>query len=140
MNLTEKVSYLKGLTDGLGIDETKPENKIIKAMIDILDDLALTVSDLEDSFEILGEQVDAIDEDLDDLECFIFEDDDFSDDDEDEEYYDVECPSCGEVICIDEGILEEGGIECPNCGEELEFDIEMDCDCEDCHKEEEDKE
>lgn len=142
MTVTEKVAYLKGLAEGLALDESKPETKIINAMVDILDDLALSVSDLEDGLDIFSEQLDAVDEDLDELEGFVYDDDDCDcgcdcgcgcDDcccgDEDEEFYDVECPSCGEVITIDYDILDEGSIECPNCGELLEFECECDCDC-----------
>ena len=64
------------------------------------------------------------DEDLDD------EDDDLGPDDEeddnydfgDETLYEVKCPKCGEVITVDEEMLDEGSTICPNCGEELEFD------------------
>ena len=135
MTVTEKVAYLKGLAEGLALDESKPEAKLIKAMIDVLDDIALSVSDLEDGLVLISEQLDAVDEDLAELEGFVYEDlddcccDDCCDD-EDEEYYDVECPSCGEVICVDGDILEEGSINCPNCNELLEFEI--DCDCDDC--------
>lgn len=139
MTITEKVAYLKGLAEGLALDEAKPETKIIKAMMDVLDDIALTVSDLEDGMDLLSEQLDAVDEDLDELEGYVYEDlddcccDDCCDDDE-EEYYDVECPSCGEVICVDRDILEEGSINCPKCNELLEFEIDCDCDdcCDDC--------
>ncbi len=137
MTVTEKVAYLKGLAEGLALDEAKPETKIIKAMMDVLDELALTVSDLEDGLDIISEQLDAVDEDLDELENFVYEElddcccDDCCDDDE-EEYYDVECPSCGEVICVDRDILEEGSINCPKCNELLEFEVECDCGCDDC--------
>jgi hypothetical protein len=142
MTVTEKVAYLKGLAEGLALDAAKPETKIINAMIDVLDELALTVADLEDGMDLISEQLDAVDEDLDELESFVYEelddcdccDDDDCDcgccGDDDEEYYDVECPSCGEVICVDREILEEGSITCPNCNELLEFDVE--CDCDDC--------
>ena len=138
MTITEKVAYLKGLAEGLALDESKPEAKLIKAMIDVLDDIALSVSDLEDGLDLFSEQLDAVDEDLDELEGYVYEDlddcccDDCCDDDEDEEYYDVECPSCGEVICVDGDILDEGSINCPNCNELLEFEIDYDCDCDDC--------
>ena len=138
MTITEKVAYLKGLAEGLALDESKPEAKIINAMIDVLDDIALSVSDLEDGLDLFSEQLDAVDEDLDELEGYVYEDlddcccDDCCDDDEDEEYYDVECPSCGEVICVDGDILDEGSINCPNCNELLEFEIDYDCDCDDC--------
>ena len=138
MTLTEKVAYLKGLAEGLALDESKPEIKVINAMMDILDDLALTVADLEDGMDLITEQLDAVDEDLDELEGFVYEeldddDDCFCDDCcEDEEFYDVECPACHEVIGIDIDTLEEGSIECPNCGELLEFECDCDCDCDDC--------
>lgn len=140
MTLTEKVAYLKGLAEGLALDESKPEIKVIKTMMDILDDLALTVADLEDGMDLISEQLDAVDEDLDELEGFVYEelDDDDCDccDDcdcyDDEEFYDVECPACHEVIGIDIDTLEEGSIECPNCGELLEFECDCDCDCDDC--------
>ena len=131
MTLTEKVAYLKGLAEGLALDESKPEIKVIKTMMDILDDLALTVADLEDGMDLITEQLDAVDEDLDELEGFVYEeldDDDCCCDD----CYDVECPTCGEVIGIDADTLDEGSIECPNCGELLEFECECDCDCDDC--------
>ncbi len=137
MTVTEKVAYLKGLAEGLSLDESKPETKIINAMLDVLDELALTVTDLEDGMDLISEQLDAVDEDLDELESFVYEelDDCCCDDccdDEEEEYYDVECPSCGEVICVDRDILEEGSISCPKCNELLEFEVECDCDCDDC--------
>ncbi len=129
MTLTEKVAHLKGLAEGLMLDESKAETKLIHAMIAILDDLALTTSDLEDTVAVLDEQIDAVDEDLDELESFVYES--FDDDDDcccdDEEKYDVQCPSCGETICVDASILEEGSIACPNCNEILEFEIECDC-------------
>ena len=34
------------------------------------------------------------------------------------------CPSCGDTILIDEGMIEEGSINCPNCNELLEFDCD----------------
>ena len=62
------------------------------------------------------------------------EDEDYEDDEDDDdqnEYdfgsetlYEVKCPTCGEVITIDEEMLDEGATTCPNCGEELEFDME----------------
>ena len=137
MTLTEKAAYIKGLAEGLGLDESKPETKIINALIDIIDDLALTVSDLEDELVLVGEQVDAVDEDLDALESYVYDDDDCDCDDcdcccddccDEDEFFEVECLACGEVINVDEGILESGSIECPNCGENLEFDIEYEDD------------
>ena len=52
MTLTEKAAYIKGLKEGLTLDESKPEVKLINALIDIIDDLALDVSDLEDEIAL----------------------------------------------------------------------------------------
>ena len=129
MTLTEKAAYLKGLANGLNLDETKPETKIINALIDLIDDIALTVADLDDELAVVTEQVDLIDEDLESLEEDFYEDDD---EDDEDELIKITCPNCGDDIYIDDAILEDGMLQCPNCNETLEFDIECDCDCDDC--------
>lgn len=144
MTITEKVSYIKGLADGLELDENSKQDKLLKAIIDVLDDIAMSVSDLEDGYDELCEQVDAVDEDLSDLEEDFYGDDECEcgghgeDDEDDEDFYEVECPACHDVIYLDEDMIDEGGIECPNCGTELEFDFS--CDCEDCADKEESSE
>ena len=129
MTVTEKVAYIKGLVDGLDLDAKKDEVKVIKAIIDLLDDMAMSVSDLEEGLDVVCDQVDEIDEDLSDLETYVYECDDddcFCDDDD---CYEIECPNCGETICVDDGILEDGSIDCPICGTLLEFDFANDCGC-----------
>ncbi len=131
MTLTEKAAYLKGLASGLALDESKPETKLINAMIDLIDDIALTVADLDDELAVVTEQVDLIDEDLESLEEDFYEDED--EDDENEDLIKITCPNCGDDIYIDDAILNDGELQCPNCGETLEFDIDCcDCDCDDC--------
>ncbi len=134
MKLGEKVSYLKGLMEGLDLDETTKEGKVIAAMADILQDMALSVEDLQDQIDEIVEVVDTIDEDLGMVERDFYEldddcccdDDDCDCCDDDDELYEVVCPSCGDTICLNEGMLEEGSMICPGCGELLEFDFEDD--------------
>ena len=77
MTLTEKVAYLKGLAEGLDLDKDTKEAKLFDAIFDILEDMALTVSDIDEDLSACEDLVDAIDEDLDELEEYIFcEDDD----------------------------------------------------------------
>ena len=145
MTLTEKVAYLKGLAEGLNLDKDSKEAKIFDAMFDILEDMALTVTDIDEDLSAVEDLVDAIDEDLDELEEYIFDDEDDFDDCcccDDDELYEVECPLCGEEILLDDEMLDEEVIECPGCGEKLELDIdfddcECDCDCGCCSDEEE---
>ena len=136
MNLTEKAAYLKGLKDGLNLNTETPEGKLIEALIDLVDEMATSVTDVEDMSYAITEELDAIEDELDAIEEVLdedfedeYEDDDEYDDEDDEGYefdddviYEVKCPTCGEVINLDEEMLEAGGIECPNCGEKLEFD------------------
>ena len=138
MTVTEKVAYLKGLVEGLDLGKDDKEKKVINAVLDVLEDLALAVSDLDDEMELVTEQLDAVDEDLADLEEVFYEElDDCDCDcddcdcgcDCDDEMYEVECPNCGEMIYFDEEIILDGEAECPACGEVLEFDCDCDCDC-----------
>lgn len=122
MKLTEKAAYLRGLVEGLGVEENSKEGKILKAIVDLLDDISLSVADLEDGYEELNEQVDMMDEDLSSLEeDFYGDEDEDEDEDEEDEMYEVVCPRCGDEICINESILADGEMTCPNCGEKLEF-------------------
>ncbi len=126
MTVTEKAAYLRGLFEGLDLEEKKDETKLFKAMLDVIDDLAMSVSDLEDELALVSEQLDAVDEDLDELEGFVYGDEcDCCEDDE----YEVECPACGETVYFDEADIDNGFAACPNCGEKLEFDFEDECGC-----------
>ena len=128
MTITEKVAYLKGLAEGMKMDSSTNEGKLLLAVIDTLDDIALTVSDLEDTVAELSAQVDEIDDDLGEVEEDLYGDGDedcgCDGEDFDDTLYEAECPNCGDVICLDEEMLDEGEIDCPNCGEKLEFDFE----------------
>lgn len=118
----------QGLVEGLELNADEKEVKVINAIIGLLDDMALTVSDLEESMNDMGNQLDEVDEDLYYLEQDFYDEDE--DDGEDEEYYEVTCPTCNETICVSEDVLLKGGIQCPNCGESLEFDFDdLECDC-----------
>ncbi|HIR52656.1 MAG TPA: hypothetical protein IAB39_04540 [Candidatus Onthovicinus excrementipullorum] len=127
MTISEKVAYIKGLMEGMKLDESKDEIKLTQKIVEVLEDMALTVSDLEDSLDLVGEQVDAVDEDLDALESYVYDDDECDDDCCcDDDVYEVKCPKCGNMIYVDGDILDEGSIDCPSCGEKLEFDVDFD--------------
>lgn len=137
MTISEKVAYLKGLAEGLAIDtEKSKEGKLINVMIGILEEVGMSIEDLEENVEALGEELDAVSDDLSDVEEAVFEDEDDDDDcdcdcDEDD-FFEVKCPNCGEELCIDEDVLEAGNIECPSCKQKFAIDSdcgEGDCDC-----------
>ena len=55
MTLSERTAYLKGLMEGMKIDTESNEGKLFKAIIETLDDMALTVSDMEDVVDAVCE-------------------------------------------------------------------------------------
>ena len=133
MTISEKVAYLKGLAEGLNLDiEKSKEGKLISVMIGILEEVGLTLEDLEDSTAAMGEELDAISDDLADVEEIVFDDDDEEEGcchrghchcHDDEDFFEVECPTCGAEIDIDESILEAGTVECPSCGDTFAIDL-----------------
>ncbi len=136
MTISEKVAYLKGLAEGMELDkETSKESKLIAKIIDILEEVGLSVEDLESEVEDLGDALDVLSEDVEDLEMLVYDDweDDDSDDSivpfpdgGDDDFFEVECPSCGEDIVIDEGVLDAGEVTCPNCGDKFALGFDMD--------------
>ena len=124
MEILEKVAYMKGLAEGIGLDVKSKEGKLLKVMMDILDDVALELQDIRDEQSDLEEGLDAVSDDLADVETYLYEEDDEEEEDgEDDDVYQTTCPNCEEEIFFDEDILAEGSVLCPNCGEELEFDL-----------------
>ena len=142
MTISEKVAYLKGLAEGLDLDTSKSkEAKLISVMIGILEEIGMSIEDLEENTVALGEELDAVSDDLADVEEAVFGDDDEDEDDEcccdeDEDFFEVDCPNCGERLVIDHEVLEAGVIDCPKCGQKFALDFEGEddecgcgCDC-----------
>lgn len=130
MDTTESLGYLKGLIEGLDLGDNKKETKVFSAIVDVLSNLVEDIDDMTDGVEMLADQVDAVDEDLADLEEYVY-DDDYDDEcdcddccDDDEEEFEVECPLCNTPFTVDAETALNGTVPCPNCGEMLEFEVE----------------
>lgn len=121
MSISEKVAYLKGLMEGMKVDTESDMGKLVAAIVDVLEDMALEIGDLTEEVMELGDGMDVISDDLSDVEDIVYDDED--EDDEEEECYATTCPECEEEIFFDDSMLEDGEIECPNCGAKLEFDL-----------------
>ena len=123
MTISEKVAYLKGLAEGLNLDtEKSKEGKLISVMIGILEEVGLSIEDLEENNQALGEEIDALSDDLADVESVVFnEEDDY--DDYDDDWFEVECPNCEEPLIIQEDDLAKGMIQCPNCQTKFSLDL-----------------
>ena len=138
----EKVAYLKGLAEGLGVTAETDKGKLMLAMIDTLEAFAEQSEETEEALHELQEVVDELDSDVGDLEEVLLseaedeEDDDEEDDDEDEDddeeeegLIEYECPHCGTVIFFDEEAFDmEQEHLCPNCNRKVFEEDENDGD------------
>ncbi|MDA8442676.1 MAG: AraC family transcriptional regulator [Peptococcaceae bacterium] len=121
-NLTEQAAYLKGMAEGLDLTKDSKEGRVLNGMLDLMHELAHSVTNLDSAQNELEDYVESLDEDLNDLEDEIYEESStltakdnvgFTD-----QYVDVECPSCHETVAFDADILEDDDvieITCPNC-------------------------
>ncbi len=119
--LTDRISYLKGLAEGMKLNTEKDSNRLILEMIDVLGEVGDAFEALAEAHAELDEFVESIDEDLAELEDAFFEDEEEDESgDEEEDLIQYECPHCGEIIEIDPDDVDfEEDAVCPSCGKEL---------------------
>lgn len=135
MLLSEKVAYLRGLMDGLRIDQNTDEGKVMMGIFDLLEEMAYAIMDIEDEREEINNYISNIEEaicdkigtsesccDEDPSKDYVDESNQSLEDLKEEEVYQVECPSCNDSIYIDYDMISNGSMNCPNCSELLEFE------------------
>ena len=104
MQLKEKVSYIKGLMEGMQYDTTTQEGKLMAAVVELLDEMADEVTVMSGDVEELYTAVDVIGTDLEEVEDYLYDLDEDEEEelDEDELFEDglneITCPKCGVVI------------------------------------------
>lgn len=116
--MKEKVAYLQGMAAGMEIDKSTKEGKLVLALIDVLSEVVEEMSSFRDQQLELEEYIEAIDEDLADVEDELYGEDEYPDE-EDTNYIEVECPQCNDIVKFDSSILineELNEVKCPNCG------------------------
>ena len=142
MTIVEKAAYLKGLTEGLGVEPDSRDGKLWAALNELLSDMAHEIEDLQsgaldfaDALDEIGDELSYLEdltceldrpEDADDFcsgECDSCEYDCFSDEEEEEEEEPADEDEADdededEEIPFD-GVLYD--VKCPVCGEEITF-------------------
>ena len=127
MTISEKVAYLKGLAEGLDLDtEKSKEGKLISVMIGILEEVGLSLEDMEENALNLGEEIDALSDDLADVESIVYDEEEDDEDEDEEDGFEVECPNCDEPLFIGDDELAEGVVVCPNCNTRFSLDLSDD--------------
>ncbi len=126
MDLNAKAAYIRGLMTGMEFDPASKNGKVIAAMMDLLEEMAATVTEHDNALDQAYDELETLDQDLDDLVADLYGVDDEEDGEEEgEDLYEVTCPNCGAVSTVDEDTLLDQSQElvCPNCG--AAFDIEL---------------
>ena len=135
MTISEKVAHLKGLIEGMELDADKKETKLINAITDILDDIALDLSDLTDEQAVMADYIDELDYDLGDVEEYLWDESE-EEDELDDAFIEAECPECGKSFCF-EADADPENIICPHCGGHFTCICQCDdsdADCGECVK------
>lgn len=109
-DISEKISYLQGLSEGLNISDGNPQGKIVSGILGILDDFSVIVADMSSEVNIVKEYIESIDDDLFELEENLL----------DRDVIEVTCDNCGEELCFDADLMDDEDvieIVCPRCNE-----------------------
>ena len=135
MTISEKVAYIQGLYDGLGLDgEKSGEARILSEVLDVLKEVGLQLDGMDAAMDQFDEELDTLENTVSELEDAMFDDEDEDDgdfedyDDADEDFFEIPCPSCGEDLIVDDEALAAGVVDCPACGGKfaLSFEDEKD--------------
>ncbi len=140
-DLIKQAAYLKGYAEGLDISPKSDEGKLIMKLIDVVGTMADKINELEERVMDVEDVTDELDEALYEIADDLYgddyddsyEDDDFSDSEYDDEldedggdYFEIECPNCGEDVMIDFDMIDDdSAIICPNCHEEIELEFNV---------------
>ena len=127
MTVSEKVTRIQSLYDGLGLDrKTSAEARILSEVLDVLRDVGLQLDGIDTDMDRLNGELDA-------LEGAVF-------DAEDGDGFDgpdsldgdslIPCPNCGEELLVDDEVLAAGVVDCPVCGGRFALSFEDEDDSE----------
>ena len=119
--IKEKVAYLRGLAEGLGVGSDST-GKLISEIIATLDVMADAVDENEAAIMELDECVDDIYEEIDNIDELLYDEED-----DDDDFVEFECPSCGETAYFDKEMLENSeDLICPACNALIVTDADSD--------------
>ena len=128
MTVSEKVAYIQGLYDGLGLDgEKSGEARILSEVLDVLQQIGRQLDGMDATTGRLYDELDELRDSVADLENAVFDEDDGGfegDGDSDEDFFEIPCPTCGEDLVVDDEALAAGVVDCPACGGKFALSVE----------------
>ncbi|APM38600.1 CD1247 N-terminal domain-containing protein [Clostridium kluyveri] len=115
-SIISKVSYLKGLVDGLKIDKNTNDGKVIIEIVNVLKIIAEEIENISEDQKDMRAYIDCMNKDLADLQDNLYDDDYEAYKDEGENFTEIQCPNCNDMVYVDKDILERRKeLTCPNC-------------------------
>ena len=126
MTISEKVAYIRGLYDGLGLDgEKSGEARILSEVLDVLRQIGSQMDGMDASTGRLFDELDDLRDSVADLENAVFDEDGGGDGGgTDEDFFETPCPTCGEDLVVDDEALAAGVVDCPVCGGKFALSFE----------------
>jgi DNA-directed RNA polymerase subunit delta len=123
-DIKARAAYLRGLVEGTEIARDDQQKLVWEGVTNFCEEVAEAVTDLQSSYEEIGEYIEAIDEDLSTVEKYFYQNEV-----EDDQEVSFSRPVDDAAATI--------SITCPNCREELSFqdsDQDYEVVCPDCGK------
>ncbi len=132
MTISEKVAYIQGLYDGLGLDEKKSgEARILSEVLDVLREVGQQLEGMDAAMDQFDEELDTLEDTVSELEDAVFDDEDEEDEEscgfggeDGEDFFEIPCPTCGEDLLVDDEALAAGVVDCPVCGGKFALSFE----------------
>ncbi len=111
-SITEKVSYLQGLCEGLNVSDSGPNGKIIFGMLQAMEDMADMIEAMQQEIGSLQEYMEDMDDEILELEEKIW-----GTESDDQDIIELQCLNCGEQLYVETSIMDDDVLEitCPNC-------------------------
>lgn len=101
-SLAKRIAYLQGLADGLEVGEHSKEGRIVGEMVGLFEELYVEMKTLQLRVEEAEAYVEAVDSDLDNLEWFVYEEDDLYQDVDDDADFVIENSSGKDYYDLDD--------------------------------------
>lgn len=130
-NISERAAYLRGLADGLGLDGQTPEQRVIREILKLLEDVGNEADKQQKQFAAIATRLNSLSTELETLQNDLYEEYDYEDDPDSPENLGralgvipsapaahgdslsyLHCPHCGEAF-----LRADGDARCPHCGQ-----------------------
>lgn len=79
IDLSARVAYLQGLAEGLNVDASSAEGRVLAGVIQVMGEMADAVESVLVAHDELADQVDAVDDEVESLLCDCDDDDEVGD-------------------------------------------------------------